>query len=56
MARQESHKPAFETGNLRVDLANRQILVNAAKLTPLNYKLFNEFAKYIGEVIMYYIR
>lgn len=46
-------EPTFETGDLRVDLANRQIFVNGkeVRLTPIEYKLLTEFVKHAGKVL-----
>jgi two-component system KDP operon response regulator KdpE len=49
----ESTEPVFETGDLRVDLANRQVFVKGdeVKLTPIEYKLLTEFVKHAGKVL-----
>lgn len=49
----EASEPVFETGDLRVDLASRQVFVKGeeVKLTPIEYKLLTEFVKHAGKVL-----
>jgi two-component system, OmpR family, KDP operon response regulator KdpE len=50
---QESGDPIFQTGDLRVDLAARQVFVKdkEVRLTPIEYKLLTEFVQHAGKVL-----
>lgn len=52
-ATQGSDEPVFTTGNLRVDLAHRQIFVdeNEVHLTPIEYKLLLVLIQHAGKVV-----
>ena len=46
-------EPVFQTGELRVDLLNRQVFISdrEIKLTPIEYKLLTEFVKHAGKML-----
>lgn len=50
---QGADDPIFAVGELRVDLARRQVFVagNEIHLTPIEYKLLNSLVKYAGKVL-----
>ena len=50
---QDHGEPVFTAGDLRVDLAARQVFVRAeeVKLTPIEYKLLTEFVRHAGKVL-----
>ena len=52
-ARTESGTPQFSVGNLKVDLARRQVLVGDKEvhLTPIEYKLLATLVKHAGRMI-----
>jgi two-component system KDP operon response regulator KdpE len=52
-AGQEGAEPVFAVGELRVDLARRQVLVGAAEvhLTPIEYKLLVTLIRHAGKVL-----
>ncbi len=49
----EQEQPLFQTGELRVDLAARQVFVGKeeVRLTPIEYKLLTEFVRHAGKVL-----
>ena len=49
----DSAEPVFVVGDLRVDLARRQVFVreNAVHLTPIEYRLLTTMIKYAGKVV-----
>jgi two-component system, OmpR family, KDP operon response regulator KdpE len=53
LAGQDSGEPVFQTGDLRVDLVNRQVFVKEKeiRLTPIEYKLLVEFVRHAGKVL-----
>jgi two-component system KDP operon response regulator KdpE len=50
---QDHAEPVFSVGDLRVDLAARQVFVRAeeVKLTPIEYRLLTEFVRHAGKVL-----
>lgn len=50
---QGSEEPGFSVGELRVDLAHRQVFVNDNEihLTPIEYKLLTTLIHYAGKVV-----
>jgi two-component system KDP operon response regulator KdpE len=52
-AAQGSDEPVFASGDLRVDLAHRQVFVGAQEvhLTPIEYKLLLVLVQYAGKVV-----
>jgi two-component system, OmpR family, KDP operon response regulator KdpE len=50
---QESGEPVFSVGNLRIDLAQRQVFVAGQEvhLTPIEYKLLALLVRYAGKVV-----
>ena len=52
-AEQGSDDPVFMTGDLKVDMAHRQVFMaeNEIHLTPLEYKLLTTLVKHAGKVI-----
>ncbi len=53
LALQGTDEPVFTTGNLRVDLAHRQVFVQDAEvhLTPIEYKLLLLLIQHAGKVV-----
>lgn len=53
MRRGGSEESVFELDNLRVDLSQRQVLLNGEEvhLTPIEYKLLSVLIKYAGRVV-----
>jgi two-component system KDP operon response regulator KdpE len=49
----EQDQPVFQTGDLRVDMAKRQVFVKdeEVRLTPIEYKLLTEFVRHAGKVL-----
>ena len=49
----ELDEPLFQAGELRVDLAKRQVFVKdkEVRLTPIEYKLLTEFVRHAGKVL-----
>ncbi len=49
----EKEEPLFATGDLRVDLAKRQVCIgdNEVHLTPIEYKLLTTLIRYAGKVV-----
>jgi two-component system KDP operon response regulator KdpE len=52
-AAQGSDEPVFTSGDLRVDLAHRQVFIgqNEVHLTPIEYKLLLVLVQYAGKVV-----
>ena len=50
---QEQNYPVFAIGDLRVDLARRQVFVDGAEvhLTPIEYKMFTTLIQHAGKVV-----
>jgi len=53
--RSDRKEPAFEAGDLRIDLANRIVTLggNEVRLTPIEYKLLATLARKAGRVLTY---
>jgi two-component system, OmpR family, KDP operon response regulator KdpE len=49
----DAGEPIFESGDLRVDLVNRQVFAGGGevKLTPIEYRLLTEFVRHAGKVL-----
>jgi two-component system KDP operon response regulator KdpE len=49
----DQDEPVFQTGDLRVDLASRQVFVKdeEVRLTPIEYRLLAEFVRHAGKVL-----
>lgn len=50
---QDHGEPVFTAGDLRVDLAARQVFIRGdeVKLTPIEYRLLTEFVRHAGKVL-----
>ena len=53
MPHKETDEPIFTVGDLRVDFAHRQVLVNEQEvhLTPIEYKLLITLIQHAGKVV-----
>lgn len=49
----DDSEPVFRSGDLSVDLVNRQVFVGdgEVKLTPIEYRLLTEFVRHAGKVL-----
>jgi two-component system KDP operon response regulator KdpE len=49
----DDSEPVFRSGDLSVDLINRQVFVgdSEVKLTPIEYRLLTEFVRHAGKVL-----
>jgi len=52
-AGQNAEEPVFTVGDLRVDLAHRQVFLNEEEvhLSPIEYKLLTTLVRYVGKVV-----